>query len=310
MLYLTPTFTADVVGTDALNNGYLVNLTADGTCTTAEAGWTKIDEKIPMQVAINSTHTNCQAKSNSTLGTMIPPIQSARLNTNGTASIKYGRVEFKIRSPTGDWIWPAVWMMPEKSVYGTWPRSGEIDIFEARGNLPKQRSDKNSNDMTSTLHVGYNVLSNLTNYFLKHRKIWRKFFNEEFHTFGLEWDEKGIWTWEGNRNRRIMNAKFDKPMINRIKKQYDSEGAYIPPPNPWILADNNVAPFDQNFFLIINVAVGGGYFSQYNTPWSMADQNAARAFWENKDSTWGPSWPTDLKKRSLAVDYVKMWQRC
>lgn len=36
--------------------------------------------------------------------------------------------------PLGDWMWPAIWMMPEDSVYGVWPRSGEIDIAESRGN--------------------------------------------------------------------------------------------------------------------------------------------------------------------------------
>ena len=33
-----------------------------------------------------------------------------------------------------DWLWPAVWMLPEQNAYGSWPSSGEIDILEARGN--------------------------------------------------------------------------------------------------------------------------------------------------------------------------------
>lgn len=134
-----------MIGYDNLVNGYTVNLTADGTCTTPESKWTTVDKNSPMQVAINSTRTNCVARSNSTLGTMIPPIQSARLNTNGTASIRYGRVEARLRIPTGDWLWPAIFMMPEESVYGTWPASGEIDLFESRSNLPKRRTEQVAN---------------------------------------------------------------------------------------------------------------------------------------------------------------------
>ena len=39
-----------------------------------------------------------------------------------------------IKIPTGDWLWPAIWMLPAKSAYGQWPASGEIDIMESRGN--------------------------------------------------------------------------------------------------------------------------------------------------------------------------------
>lgn len=112
-----------------------------------------------MQIAIESTDTNCVAKSNYTLGTMVPPIQSARINTKGTASIRYGRVEFRLRIPTGNWLWPAVWMMPEESVYGDWPASGEIDIFETRSNIPTSRRDRKSN------------YSKFKNYFLPSKSI-------------------------------------------------------------------------------------------------------------------------------------------
>lgn len=291
-------------------DGYTVNLTADGTCTTNEVKWTKIDKKVPMQVAINSTHTNCIARSNATLGTVIPPIQSARLTTKGTAAIRYGRVEVRARMPTGDWLWPAVWMMPRDSVYGEWPRSGEIDIFENDGNQPKSRYDVHSNAMRSTLHFGIDAAHNLQSHWRGIRLLWRKYFNEEFHTFGLEWDEHGIWTWENTRNYRVLNKKFHNFAIDRQPIQRDDKGAIIPPPNPWLTANNKAAPFDQYFYLIMNVAVGGtgGYFT--NGPWSNSDPNAQRAFIEAKDKTWGPTWPNDPKRRGMAVDYVKMWQRC
>lgn len=120
-------------------------MTQDGSCTTPEFTWPTIDKNIPMQIAINSTNTNCQARSNSSLGTIIPPIQTARINTNGTASIRYGRVEVRAKLPKGDFIWPAIWMLPEESVYGVWPASGEIDIVESTGTKPKKRTDQEAN---------------------------------------------------------------------------------------------------------------------------------------------------------------------
>jgi beta-glucanase (GH16 family) len=84
---------------------------------------------------------------------MIPPVRSARLTTKGKKSIRYGRVEVVAKLPRGDWLWPAIWMMPEKSAYGEWPRSGEIDIMEARGNVVDYPSG-GRDVFTSTLHWG------------------------------------------------------------------------------------------------------------------------------------------------------------
>jgi beta-glucanase (GH16 family) len=56
------------------------------------------------------------------------------LVTRGKQTLRYGKIEVVAKLPKGDWLWPAIWMMPQESVYGDWPRSGEIDIMEARGN--------------------------------------------------------------------------------------------------------------------------------------------------------------------------------
>ena len=49
-------------------------------------------------------------------------------------AFKYGKVEASIKLPKGDYLWPAFWLLPKYEVYGGWPRSGEIDVLEARGN--------------------------------------------------------------------------------------------------------------------------------------------------------------------------------
>ena len=41
----------------------------------------------------------------------------------------------KAKLPKGDWLWPAIWMLPRYNEYGQWPASGEIDIMESRGNV-------------------------------------------------------------------------------------------------------------------------------------------------------------------------------
>lgn len=82
ILYIVPTLTSDTLGTDAITNGYTLNLTTDGTCTSSDV-------------------LECAAVSNSTSGSIINPVQSARLTTQGKISVKYGKVEVTARMPVG-----------------------------------------------------------------------------------------------------------------------------------------------------------------------------------------------------------------
>lgn len=137
-LHIIPTLTnqSTSITNEQIYNGYTVNLTADGTCTDPR-----------------NTPYNCVVRSDNRLGYTIPPVRSARLTTKGTKTIRYGRVEVVAKMPQGDWLWPALWMMPQDDVYGGWPRSGEIDIAESRGNgadYPLGGRDT----YTSTLHWG------------------------------------------------------------------------------------------------------------------------------------------------------------
>jgi beta-glucanase (GH16 family) len=87
----------------------------------------------------STSYYSCVAATNTTNGTIVPPVRSARLTTKGSASIKYGRVEVVAKLPAGDWMWPAIWMLPTDSVYGAWPASGEIDLMESRYVLSSSR---------------------------------------------------------------------------------------------------------------------------------------------------------------------------
>ena len=117
LLYLVPTLTSDVIGRDSVLGSppYTFNLTG---CTDTNA-------------------TNCGAVSNASANVVIPPVMSARINTRSHYAIRYGRVEISAKLPRGDWLWPALWMLPVNDTYGPWPASGEIDIMESRGNGPE-----------------------------------------------------------------------------------------------------------------------------------------------------------------------------
>ncbi|TKY89369.1 hypothetical protein EX895_001900 [Sporisorium graminicola] len=298
-LYLVPTLTSDALGEAAIVDGYALNLTANGLCTSS-----------------NKTDTYCAVRSNLTTGVVLPPVQSARIMTNFSRAIKYGRVEVKARMPTGDWIWPAIWMMPKDSVYGEWPRSGEIDIFEGKGNLPKSRNDDGVNKMHSTLHYGPNTIFDGYGYATSARNLWRKWYNQESHTFGLEWTEDKLFTWERTPVWKVLQTNYGKGFWNRGKFPNQMANGTILT-NPWSGAQGkyaNAAPFDQEFFLILNVAVGGtnGYFKDGmgdDKPWSNDAKNARAQFWEARNQ-WLPTWPKDPKQRGMEIEYVKMWQKC
>jgi len=90
--------------------------------------------------------------------------------------------------------------MPEDSVYGAWPASGEIDLAEARGNDAETYSLGN-NIVTSTLHWGTNYLNDA---YLKATAEWgaqRTKYGDGLHTYGLEWTEDYLFTWLDGRLR-------------------------------------------------------------------------------------------------------------
>lgn len=93
---------------------------------------------------------------------IINPIQSARLTTKKSFSFTYGIVEVRAVMPRGDWIWPAIALLPTQQVYGTWPRSGDIVIAEIRGNdnLTCPTGQMGNSVMESSLDWGINLFSN------------------------------------------------------------------------------------------------------------------------------------------------------
>lgn len=149
---------------------------------------------------------------------------SARIDTRDAFSFCYGHLTFTAKLPTGAGLWPAVWLMPQDNTYGLWAASGEIDILEARGRLPGQ--------VSHALHFGGTPPDNTH---------WTQAYDLPQGQSTADWHEYRLtWTPEG------MSFLVDGAVSARIT-DWHTKGRAFP------------APFDQRFYLLINLAVGGWF---------------------------------------------------
>ncbi len=143
--------------------------------------------------------------------------KSARMNSK--QSWKYGFIEARMKITDKKGAWPAFWMMPQKSVYGEWPKSGEIDIME---NAP---STQGQGKVFSSLHAE-------GHYAASPKSIGRKTFDNlsgDWHSIAVKWDSESI------------TAYYD----GVAKNTYYNDGTV----KNW--------PYDQDFYIILNLAIGG-----------------------------------------------------
>ncbi|KAI9282436.1 concanavalin A-like lectin/glucanase domain-containing protein [Umbelopsis sp. AD052] len=283
VLYLKPTFTANTIGEDTMKSGGRISLWGNDetSCTDNAAG-------------------GCERESlGDEGGNYLNPIQSAKIKLDRAFSVSYGKVEISARMPKGDWIWPAIWLMPRHSMYGAWPASGEIDIVETRGNV--NYTYGNVTSAGSTLQWGPSM--DLNAYMDTHVEVLvnsGNSFSDKFHVWGLEWNSTSLRTYVDNTT--LLQVAFEKPFWER--HTFPDWAT-----NPWKGSETS-APFDQEFFLIMNVAVGGtnGYFpDDKNKPWKNADPRAVNKFWDRR-KYWQPSWGSG-NQAALAIDSVKIWTK-
>ena len=108
-LYITPTLTSDSIGENAIIDGFVYNITgctfniSQGLTYTSSSAAINTSAGIAADQPFNLAGYTaaCSAVSNATTGQVINPVQSARLTTRKSASIKYGRVEVRAKIPTG-----------------------------------------------------------------------------------------------------------------------------------------------------------------------------------------------------------------
>ena len=147
---------------------------------------------------------------------------SARIQTKGKKEFKFGRIDIRARLPKGQGIWPAIWMLGSNIDQAGWPVCGEIDLMELIGHKPKSSH--------GTAHWGAPGETNST-YSTGVYTI-NEDFNETFHVFSLVWEfNEMVWY--------VDETFFHKVTIGNMQgKPY---------------------PFNQGFFFVFNVAVGGGW---------------------------------------------------
>jgi beta-glucanase (GH16 family) len=144
---------------------------------------------------------------------------SARMVTKNKGDWTYGRFDIRAKTPLGQGLWPAIWMLPTDNAYGDWPTSGEIDIMELIGSRP--------NEVLGTIHYGHDGHRFTSQYYTLDTGT----FKDEYHEFSAIWTEDCI-------QFLIDGEKYGNPVSRSTTL-----------PTTW--------PFDQPFHMILNIAVGG-----------------------------------------------------
>lgn len=148
---------------------------------------------------------------------------SARLKTQGRFSAKFGRVEARMRLPSGQGIWPAFWMLGASFNGVNWPMCGEIDVMEHIGREPSV--------VHATVHgPGYSGGSGISRSFALPAGAR---FADDFHVFAITWAPQTI--------------------------TFEVDGTPYQTVTPTSLPPGTVWVFDNPFFLLLNVAVGGTF---------------------------------------------------
>lgn len=174
------------------------------------------------------------------------PYTSGKVRTRDLAAWTYGRIEGRMKLPTGQGAWPAFWMMPQDNVHGGWPLSGEIDIMEAvnLGAVCEDCPDSVVENRTSgALHFGERPPLNTH---ITQRTALQSVTGqpgdprEQFHTYAIEWAEGRMdWFVDG---QRFWSAASPDWFTGAVDKDAN--------PN---------APFDEAFYVMLNFAVGGNW---------------------------------------------------
>lgn len=148
---------------------------------------------------------------------------SSRLTTKGKADWQYGRIEVRLRPPSGRGTWAAAWMLPTNNKFGDWPMCGEIDIMEHVGHDAGKIHGTIHTEMCN--HKKGTQVGNILNVDL-----------EQWHTYGVAWSHDRLnFSYDGHRYLTV------------TKEKWASEEAW---------------PFNKPFFIVLNLAVGGDWGGQ------------------------------------------------
>jgi len=148
---------------------------------------------------------------------------SARITTQNKFDFKYGRIAARIKLPYGQGLWPAFWMLGANFNDVGWPRCGEIDIMEMVG------GENGDNTCHATCHW-WNDSNETKADFGESYTLPSGIFADDFHVFSVEWDSQQI-----------------RAFVDDIE-YYSMD-----------ITSADLAEFQNNFFIILNLAVGGDW---------------------------------------------------
>ena len=194
---------------------------------------------------------------------------SGFVQTKNKAYFKYGYIEARIKMPKNKSTWPGFWMSPNNSPYSAgWPDWGEIDIVETKGsNHQFAASDAHWRDKNTP--TGQTGSHRNRQGVIPPSKFGTGNDTTEWHTYGVKWTEGKLeYFIDGEWHHTITEFKNS-----------NSTGS----PN---------GPFDQNFFLRLNLAIGGNYI---DSPWDDPINSVGAANGEGFPAT-------------MSVDYVRVYE--
>ncbi|RSK37601.1 glycoside hydrolase family 16 protein [Hymenobacter metallilatus] len=146
---------------------------------------------------------------------------SGRLITKGKQSFQYGRIDVRAKLPKGKGVWPAIWMLGADIDQNNWPKCGEIDIMELRGSQPRE--------FLSTMHFGNSTADHR---YKGTTKAMAVDLSADYHTYSVV------------RSKDLLRFYVD----GETQPYYQFTGS-----------DASPFPFNNPFFVILNVAVGGNF---------------------------------------------------
>ena len=194
---------------------------------------------------------------------------SGFVQTKNKAYFKYGYIEARIKMPKNKSTWPGFWMSPNNSPYSAgWPDWGEIDIVETKGsNHQFAASDAHWRDKNTP--TGQTGSHRNRQGVIPSSKFGTNNDTTEWHTYGVKWTEGKLeYFIDGEWHHTITEFKNS-----------NSTGS----PN---------GPFDQDFFLRLNLAIGGNYI---DAPWDDPINSVG--------ATNGEGFPA-----TMSVDYVRVYE--
>jgi beta-glucanase (GH16 family) len=170
---------------------------------------------------------------------------SARVKSKTKGDWTYGKIVVSAKIPHGTGVWPAIWMLPTDWAYGGWPESGEIDIMENVGYMP--------DSIFGSIHTkkfNHVIGTQVT------KGVFSNTLSTEFHEYSVEWDKDQI------------DFLFDGKVFQTFRNLHEGFESW---------------PFDKNFHILLNIAVGGNWGGKHGVDVSI--------------------WP-----QRMEVDYVRVYQ--